>query len=1060
MKKEEIQRLLSKVNPQSEKALEFSSMLQFYNLGWECEYAEREVEQDSFLGRKNFTEVVLDKYLLPKLKEFNVGKSKQAIKKALEVLKEDRSIMQIVNANKEIYQCLKEGVKVTFLDDKGKQQVERIKVIDWERASNNHFLIVSQFQIRGYLGLRRPDLIGFVNGLPLLFIEYKASDKSERDAYDDNLRDYKDVIPNLFWYNAFCLLSNGLEAKIGSITAGWEYFSGWKKVSTETEEGSIELNTMIEGTCEHQRFIDIVENFIVFMEGSGGLSKIIAKNHQYLGVNNSIKAVHTVQENDGRLGVFWHTQGSGKSISMVFFCQKVLRKISGNWTFVIVTDRAELDTQIYKNFEAANAINETKVQANSVNHLRELLSEDHRYIFTLIHKFQTKDGIKHPLLSDRSDIVVITDEAHRSQYDLLAQNMRNALPKAAFLGFTGTPLISNDQQKTKEVFGDYVSIYNFTQSIKDGATVPLYYENRIPELQMSNDNFTVELNEIIEDSMLDENQEKKLARKFSSLYQLITTDDRLERIAEDIVKHYANRGYRGKAMVICIDKATTVKMYDKVKKYLNAYIENLKIEIDETPKNQRDGLENIYNYLKETDMAVVVSSNQNEVATVEAHGADIRPHRKRMMNEDLEKKFKDADDSFRIVFVCSMWITGFDIPCCSTMYLDKPMKNHTLMQTIARANRVFPDKDNGIIVDYVGIFNSLEKALSIYADSSASISGVAEREAAYGSTDSPIKSKNELRVELEEAIKKLMEFLSSHKVDLDIIRDCKNVSQRLNKFGEARDILVKNEETKKNYIKQANKVKKIYKSYLPDTVSKKTAGRVYLARKLVKAIQSLDPVVNIDEILEKVDDLLDRSIKGYEIEDDIGKNLYDLSDIDFAILKKRFEKSKRKRTEVELLKNQLKVQIEKMIKINETRKDYLEKLEKLIAEYNQGARSVEEIFQMLIELAKRLKEEEKRYIKEGLKNEKELAIFDLLTKPEPKLNEKEIKEVKAVARKLYQKFTQGMLVIDWKKKQETKAKVKVIIEEELDGLPKVYNKKIFKDKCTKIYDYVWEKEVI
>ena len=1045
MTKEEIQHLLDHSNPQSEDALEFSSMLQFHDLGWQCEYAMHEDENNSFLGRKDFTEVVLDKYLLPKLKDLNSGKNEKAIKKALEVLKEDRSVMQTVNANREIYQDLKEGVRVTFLDDNGKQQTERIKVIDWKRPSNNHFLIVSQFQVKGSLGLRRPDLIGFVNGLPLLFIEYKASDKSVRNAYEDNLKDYKDTIPHLLWYNAFCILSNGLEAKIGSLTAGWEHFADWKKISSETEDGIIDLDTMITGTCEHQRFIDIVENFIVFMEGSGGLSKIVTKNHQYLGVNNSIKALHTVQDNDGRLGVFWHTQGSGKSISMVFFCQKVLRKIPGNWTFVIITDRTELDTQIYKNFEAANAVNEAKVQASSVSHLRELLSEDHRYIFTLIHKFQTEDGSKHPLLSDRDDIIVITDEAHRSQYDLLAQNMRNALPNASFLGFTGTPLISHEQQKTKEVFGEYVSIYNFTQSIEDGATVPLYYENRIPELQISNENFTAELNEIIDDSMLDEGQEKKLERKFSSLYQLITRESRLEQIAEDIVIHYTGRGHRGKAMVICIDKATTVKMYDKVKKYLIIYIKNLKTKITNASEDEKPGLQDIYDYLKETDMAVVVSSGQNEVATVEAHGADIKPHRKRMINEDLEKKFKDADDPFRIVFVCSMWITGFDVPSCSTIYLDKPMKNHTLMQTIARANRVFPDKNNGLIVDYAGIFNSLEKALSIYGDPG------------QGSHDSPIKDKEELKLELEESIVELMKFLSSHNIDIDLIRACKDIPQRLAMFGQARNTLVKDEGTKKDFIQLANHVKKVYKSYLPDPVDRQTAERAYLIRKLVKAIKSLDPVVNIDEVLEKVEDLLDRSIEGYEIKDNTEDSLYDLSLIDFDVLKKRFEKGDNKRTEVEILKNELKAQIVRMTKVNETRLDYLDKLNTMIADYNQGAKSVEEIFQRLLELANQMKDEETRYIREELANEKELAIFDLLTKPEPELNEKEVKKVKAVARNLYKKLTEGMLVIDWRKRQETKSRVKVGIEKELDqGLPEVYDKTIFSNKCSKVYDYVWQ----
>ena len=1044
MNKQDIQQLLDKQNPQSEQALEFSSVLQFHDLGWECAYAEHEEENNSFLGRADFTEVVLDKFLLPKLEEFNPSVPKDVIKDALNVLKTDRSVMQTVNANREIYQLLKDGVSVSFTDTDGNQQTERIKVIDWKRPSNNHFLIVSQFQVKGSLGLRRPDLIGFVNGLPLLFIEYKSADNNVKNAYDDNLRDYKDTIPHLLYYNAFCLLSNGLEAKVGSITAGWEHFADWKKVSAENEPGLIDLNTTINGTCQKERFLDIVANFILFMEGSGGLAKIVSKNHQFLGVNNSIKALNSINDNDGRLGVFWHTQGSGKSVSMMFFCQKVLRTKPGNWTFVIVTDRAELDKQIYKNFEAANIISSSHVQARSVNDLRELLTQDHRYIFTLIHKFQTEDGSLHPVLSERDDIIIITDEAHRSQYDLLAQNMRNALPNASFLGFTGTPLISNEQQKTKEVFGDYVSVYNFSQSIEDGATVPLYYENRIPELQISNKNFEKEFYDIIDESMLNEDEERKLSRNFSSLYQLITREDRLDEIAKDIVHHFAGRGNRGKAMVICIDKATTVRMYDKVKHHLELYLKDLNDQINtETVQDKKDSLSDLYAFLKETDLAVVVSSGQNEVAIVEEQGGDIRPHRERMLREDLETKFKDSEDPFRIVFVCSMWITGFDVPSCSTIYLDKPMKNHTLMQTIARANRVFPDKNNGLIVDYAGIFNSLERALSVYGDSNV--------------TDTPIKDKEELKSELMVAMDELVKFLTKHDVDLDKIRSELDISRRWSFFGQARDLLLVNDEVKKEFIRLGNVVKTLYKAYLPNPIEAKIAERAYLTRKLVKSIQSLNPVINIDNVLDKVEDLLDKSIESFKIKE-IKDKIYDLSLIDFDLLKKRFEKEPNKRTEVEKLKNSLNNKISAMVKVNKTRINYLEKLNKMIDEYNNGAASVEEIFKKLLDLVNEIKLEETRFVKEELSDEKELAIFDLLiTNPKPDLTEKEIKLVKSAARSLYDKLLTGLLVIDWRKKQSAKSKVKVNIEKVLDeGLPSSYDKTMFDDKCNTVYDYVWE----
>ena len=324
---------------------------------------------------------------------------------------------------------------------------------------------------------------------PLVFIELKASHKKLELAYEKNLSDYKDTIPQVFWYNAFVILSNGSKARIGSMTAGFEHFAEWKKIDDEREPGVISLETIIRGTCDKRKLLDLVENFTLFDERQGDLNKLVAKNHQFLGVNNAIAAVEHIKDNHGKIGVFWHTQGSGKSYSMVFFSQKVLRKIPGNWTFVIVTDREDLDGQIYGNFAKTGAVleDEKRVRADSGESLKRMLNqEDHRYVFTLIQKFRTEHGERYPVLSTRSDIIVITDEAHRSQYDIFAANMRSALPNAAFIGFTGTPLMAGEEL-TKEVFGDYVSVYNFKESVDDVNTVPLYYENRIPELQLTND---------------------------------------------------------------------------------------------------------------------------------------------------------------------------------------------------------------------------------------------------------------------------------------------------------------------------------------------------------------------------------------------------------------------------------------------------------------------------------------------------------------------------------------------------------------------------------------------
>jgi type I restriction enzyme R subunit len=622
---------------------------------------------------------------------------------------------------------------VTVKGDDEEETVETVRVIDWKEPANNDFFLASQFWVAGEMYTRRADLVGFVNGLPLLFVELKASHRALKNAYDDNLKDYKTTIPHLFWYNGLIVLSNGSQSRVGSMTAAWEHFAEWKRINSEGEKGVVSLETMIRGTCEPGRLLDLVENFTLFREARGGLVKLVAKNHQYLGVNNALAALQHLGTNQGKLGVFWHTQGSGKSVSMVFFAQKVLRKIPGNWTFVIVTDRQELDDQIYQEFAATGAVTEKQAQATSGQHLEQLLREDHRYVFTLIQKFHAGRGQKYPKLSDRSDIIVITDEAHRSQYDVFALNMRNALPRAAFLGFTGTPLMAGEE-KTREVFGDYVSVYNCRQSVEDGATVPLYYENRVPELQLTNPDLNADMEKLLEEAELDEDQERKLEREFAREYHLITRDDRLETVTRDIVRHFLGRGQKGKAMVVSIDKATAVRMYDEVRKHWRAHLEDLKKQLAAAPEDRRPALEEQVRYVEETDMAVVVSPSQNEIEEMRKKGLDIVPHRKRMVQEDLDTKFKDPDDPFRLVFVCAMWMTGFDVPSCSTIYLDKPMRNHTLMQTIARANRVFGDKVNGLIVDYVNVFRDLQKALAIYG--SAAGGGVPRATAPSGARPS------------------------------------------------------------------------------------------------------------------------------------------------------------------------------------------------------------------------------------------------------------------------------------------------------------------------------------
>ncbi|REJ78756.1 MAG: type I restriction endonuclease subunit R [Acidobacteria bacterium] len=1021
------------------------------SLGWDHTnlYSETFGESGSE-KRQSRKEVILKHRLRTSLKFLNPELPSEAIELAIEELTQDRSALIPVNANHDFYKLLKGGVKVTIKDESGISRHETVKVIDWNSPENNDFFLASQFWIEGSLYTRRTDLVGFVNGLPLLFIELKAAHKKLYNAFKDNLRDYKKSVPQLFVPNALVVLSNGSDTRVGSITAGWEHFFEWKRINSEGEQGVISLETALRGVCEPSRFLDIVENFTVFEEVKGGLAKKVAKNHQYLGVNQAFESVEKTKESNGRIGVFWHTQGSGKSLSMVFFTQKILRKRQGNWTFLVITDRDDLDSQIYQTFVNTGAVTEERAQATSGENLKQLLTEDHRYVFTLIQKFRTDKGSEYPMLSERGDIIVMTDEAHRSQYDVFALNMRNALPRASFIGFTGTPLIKGQEEKTREVFGDYVSVYNFRRSIEDRATVPLYYENRIPELQLTNDQFNSDMEAILEEAELDEAQEKKLEREFSNQYHLISREDRLETIAKDVVDHFIGRGYQGKAMYIAIDKATAVKMYDKVQRYWQEKIQSLKSEsFSEQDADRRVRLDEIISQMESTDMAVVVSQSQNEIDDLREKGVEIKPHRERMVSEDLDEKFKDPNSNLRMVFVCAMWITGFDVPTCSTIYLDKPMRNHTLMQTIARANRVAEGKVAGVIVDYVGMFRDLQRALAIYASDDDGTAG-----------DEPIKDKKALVEQLQSIIAELKRICSANGIDLDTITQASGF-EKVGLLDDAVEKLIKDEDLKKHYMVEAQVVRRVFKAILPDRMANEIAPDAILISVLRQKITELNPTVDVSDVMERVEALLDRSVaaEAYRIEAETGEEserqgLVNLSEIDFEALAEKFKTSSRKHTEAEKLKNLLQARLTRMLDLNHSRMDYLEKFQKMIDEYNSGSKNLEEFFKELVEFAQALSEEEERAVKEGL-TEEELALFDLLTKPEPELTEKEETAVKKVARDLLEKVKKEKLVLDWRKRQQTKAAVQLTIDEMLDLLPAVYTKRIYDEKCKKAFEHFY-----
>lgn len=1004
------------------------------------------------LGREHRGEVVLVSRLRPALEKLNPTLPSVAIELAIAELIRERATLLPVAANQDVYKLIKDGVKVKFKDDEGRQREETVRVMEWEHPKENDFLLTSQFWVMGNITPKRTDLLGFVNGLPLVFIELKASHKQLAHAYRDNLRDYKETIPHLFWYNALIILSNGSFTRLGSLSAEWEHFNEWKRINSEGERGVISLDTVLRGVCEKSRLLDIVENFILYTETKDGLQKLAPMNHQYLGVNNSFDAVENIRKNQGRLGVFWHTQGSGKSYSMIYFAQKVQRKLAGNWTFLIVTDRIDLDDQIYKNFAGTGAVTEPeeKTRAQDREHLRQMLAdEDHRYVFTTIQKFGTQRGEPHPVLSQRSDVIVITDEAHRSQYDTLALNMRNALPHAAFLGFTGTPLMAGEEQ-TKKVFGDYVSVYNFKQSVEDNATVPLYYENRIPEVELANKNLNPELESVLERAELDTEEESKLAREFPHEYDLITRDPRLETIAQDIVLHFMGRGFPGKAMVVSIDKATTVRMFDKVQKHWNIQRAILEADLETADPMLKPDIESKLAFMRETDMAVVISQSQNEVADMRELGLDIEPHRKRMVTEQLDEKFKDATNPLRIVFVCAMWMTGFDVKSCSTIYLDKPMRNHTLMQTIARANRVFADKNNGLIVDYIGIFKDLKSALAIYG--SASGGGIKAGEL-------PVESKQALVNELQQAINETKSFLRGLGLSLSKITNTKDEFTFISMKDDAINAILVNDQSKAQFITHALKVDRLFQAILPDV----SAGQFSKERKVIQIIaegvrhNNSQDITDLSAVMAEVNRVLDKSIKvkeQYVIKNAAGSHVLDMSKVDFEALKKMFDKS-RKNIELDRLRGKINAQIQAMLRVNKSRVDFAAKFEQLIADYNAGGKDVDTFFVELVSFARSLSEEEQRGVSENL-SEEELAIFDLLIRPNIKLNKAERERVKQVAKELLETLKAERIVLDWRKQQKTRAAVRVAIFDALERLPEPYTKDLYDQKCEVVYQHVYE----
>jgi type I restriction enzyme R subunit len=637
--------------------------------------------------------------------------------------------------------------------------------------------------------------------------------------------------------------------------------------------------------------------------------------------------------------------------------------------------------------------------------------------------------------------------------------MRTALPNAVFLAFTGTPLIATEQ-RTREVFGDYVSIYDFQQSVEDRATVPLFYENRTPELRLENPKLNEDLYNLVEQAELSEEAEQKLQRELGRQYHLITRDDRLEVVAKDIVHHFLNRGFQGKAMVVSIDKATALRMYDKVRKHWEFERKTIEEELkklshakNESEMDRVQKLQQRLHSLTSTDMAVIVSPGQNEVEQMKALGLDIVPHRKRMNEQKLDEKFKDSNDPLRLVFLCAMWLTGFDAPSCSTIYLDKPMRNHTLMQTIARANRVFPGKHSGLIVDYANVFASLERALAIYG------------KGRDGSM--PVRDKKQLVEMLRNALREPSVFCDQKDVSLAAIESVQaGTFKRVEMISKAVNTLISPDPVRKESLAHERLVRTLFQAVKPDPAVIEFVSVISCLGTIADSIREKTGqghTGDISKVLADVNRLLDESIAadGFRIDgdrEDEQHGVIDLTKIDFETLAKRFAKSKTKNVELEQLKAAIRIQLDKLVRLNRPRIDYLEKFEELIESYNQGSRNIDELFRELVALSKTLTDEQQRHVREHL-TEEELTVFDILTRPGPDLSPEERSEIKKVSHLLLDRLKTA-LTLDWRKRVDARARVQLAIEDILDeGLPRAYTPELYRGKCKALFEHVYENYV-
>lgn len=1067
------------------------------NLDWRSVYAfnAEDFGPTSLLGRRDATQVVLVRELDRALRKLNpplavtpTGLAKLAL--ARDQLLDADPTKTLLQHNEEKWKLMRDGITLKSSSGDAAEDVH-VTVIDFDQPDANDFLMVRELWVQSGPFRRRCDLVGFVNGLPLVFIELKRHDKGLKAAFDDNYTDYKDTIPSLFHYNALVIVSNGLDARFGSITSSWDHFYRWKRLNEPDVDPAPKhdeapkqplLPILLRGMCTKEALLDITENFTLFDGSEEHTLKVIARNHQYLGVNKAIAKLKAGDKEvlEGKLGVFWHTQGSGKSYSMVFFCQKVHRKVSSGYTFVLLTDRKELDDQIYTTFVGCGVSTNKSDKATGADALERLLrDENRRYVFSLIHKFRKR--VSEPWTT-RRDIIVLSDEAHRTQYGRLATQMRMALQNAMFMAFTGTPLIEGkERHETEKVFGQYVSIYDFQRAVADGATLPLYYENRGEKLRL----IDPELNKRIEaridaaraDGELTEEQEEKLNRELAREYPIFTSGTHLNDVASDFVNHFHQRwrlmespvkagmpakyGGNAKALIVCIDKITCAKMAEIVKvKWSEKRIELWTALQDEEARLTKLGkpettfvarLRAQVAWMSDTQIHPVFSPEQNEVKDFLEEGLDVKPYREVMVNgihgKALDECFKDSKHPFRVAVVCAMWLTGFDVKSLATLYLDKPMKGHTLMQAIARVNRVAANKTNGLIIDYNGMLKSLRKALATYAQGDKTL------------TADPLVDEKQALAEYASSIAKAQAHLGVVGFDLNDLVRAEEGPETWASLLNAQNALSKSAEDKKTFQVLAEDVFDRFRGLFPNPSVFQYEPQENAISAIYNLLQKPKPKVDISAIMQEIRGVIDDSIDVAPAKQiNRPTKQYDLSGIDFERLRVEFAKSPYKETAVLTLQERIQARLDLMVRQNPGRIDFYLRYEEILRDYNRDKdeAEIQRVFDDLIKLHDSLNDEEQRYIREGFGNQVELAVFDLLSKDKRFSTKLEIQKVKELAQELMALMQQrqhemGIL----RDRASAQARMKTTVMDcLLNGLPQDYSDEEMAQRIDVVYQYV------